>query len=242
MKRNFTPEELLTRWEYRREIQNVVGKMTQSYLMMEEAEIYNRYWSTRDDVCLGVNTGWYSGKEAVSGYYAAFGRKIALASKILTEIFPEKLGGKTEEELYGVGQLGIKPADTFVIEIAEDGATAKGLWSLHGTYADMTPSGPVAYWDWGYYCIDFIYEDGAWKIWHLQYLNDINNPNGGSWTEPPVSYPEDPKWEAMKSFEFPAPNVPCTLREAYYPGRPFTESPPLPEPYETFADTFSYGM
>jgi hypothetical protein len=46
----------------------------------------------------------------------------------------------------------------------------------------------------------------------------------------------------MKDFKFPEPNVPAVLREAYYPGRPFTESPALPEPYETFAETFSYGI
>jgi hypothetical protein len=240
--RNFTPEELLTRWESRRELQNIMGKLTQSYLMMEEAQIYDRWWSQREDVCLGINTGWYNGKAAVKGYYEALGQKIALASKVIRDTFPEKLSGKTEEELYGVGQLGVKPADTFVIEIAGDGQTAKGLWSLHGTYADITPSGPVSYWDWGYYCVDFINEDGAWKIWHMQNLNDILSPTGGDWADAPLTFPEDPHFAPMKDFKFPEPNVPAVLREAYYPGRPFTESPALPEPYETFAETFSYGI
>lgn len=242
VKRSFTPEELLTRWEARREIQNVMGKMTQSYLMMEEALIYDRWWSRREDVCLGVNTGWYKGAEAVKGYYDALGEKIALASRVIAKAFPEKLAGKTEEELYGVGQLGVKPADTFIIEIAGDGQTAKTLWSLHGTYADITPSGPVSYWDWGYYCADFILEDDCWKIWHMQYLTDINSPTGGDWTAEPLSFPEEPEFAAMKDFVFPKPNVPAVLRENYYVGRPFTETPALPEPYETFAETFSYGI
>jgi len=242
MKRNFTPEELLTRWESRREIQNVIGKVSQSYLMMEEAQIYDRFWSCREDVCLGVNDGWYAGAEAVKGYYDALGQKIQLASDIIATVFPEKLSGKTREELYGVGQLGVKPVDTFIIEIAADGQTAKGIWSLHGTYADMTPSGPVSYWDWGYWCVDFIYENGAWKIWHMQDLKDINNPTGGDWAAEPLTFPEEAAFAPLKEFQFPAPNVPAVLRETYYPGRPFQESPPLPEPYETFADTFSYGM
>ncbi len=242
MKRTFTPEELLTRWEIRRELQNIMGKLSQSYLMMEEAQIYDRWWSRREDVCLGVNSGWYSGAAAVREYYNALGRKIALASDILAEVFPEKLAGKTKEELYGVGQLGVKPIDTFVIEIAGDGQTAKGLWSLHGTYADMTPSGPVSYWDWGYYCVDFLPEDGTWKIWHMQDLKDINSPTGGDWAAEPLTFPEDPHFAPLKDFRFPAPNVPVQLRSSYYPGRPFTESPPLPEPYETFAQTFSYGI
>lgn len=242
MVRKFTPEELLSRWEARREIQNIMGKLSQSYLMMEEAQIYERWWSRREDVCLGVNSGWYNGAEAVKGYYDALGEKIALASDIIAKTFPEKLAGKSKEELYGVGQIGIKPIDTFIIEIAGDGQTAKGIWSLHGTYADITPSGPVSYWDWGYYCVDFVCEDGAWKIWHMMDLKDINNPTGGDWTEEPLTFPEDANFAPMKDFKFPQPNVPAVLREEYYPGRPFTETPPLPVPYETFAETFSYGI
>lgn len=242
VKRSFTSEELLTRWEHRRAIKNIMGKLTQSYLMMEEAEIYNRWWSKRADVCLGVNTGWYSGAEAVRGYYDALGAKIQLASDIIAKAFPEKLAGKTRDELYGVGQLGVKPVDTEIVEIAGDGKTAKGIWSLHGTYADMTPSGPVSCWDWGYYCVDFVLEGDDWKIWHMQYLTDINNPTGSDWAGTHTVFPEDKNFAAMKAFHFPEPNVPMTLRENYYPGRPFTETPPLPEPYETFAETFSYGM
>ena len=240
--KNFTPEELLTRWEWRRELQNIIGRLTQSYLMMEEAQIYDRWWSKREDVCLGVNTGWYAGKDAVKGYYDAIDKKIRLASRLIAAEFPDKLSGKSDEELYGVGQLGVRPADTFIIEIAEDGETAKGIWSIHGTFADITPSGPVSKWDWGYLCVDFIRAEDGWKIWHMQDLQDINTPTGGDWAAEPLSFPEEPGFAAMKDFVFPAPNAAEVLRESYYPGRPFTESPRLPEPYDTFENTFSYGM
>lgn len=240
--KTFTPEEMLTRWEARREIQNVMGKVSQSYLMMEEAQIYDRWWSKREDVCLGVNEGWYQGKDAVKGYYDALGRKIQLASDIIAATFPDKLGGKTREELYGVGQLGVKPIDTFVIEIAGDGQTAKGLWSLHGTYADMTPSGPVSYWDWGYWCVDFLLEDGAWKIWHMLDLHEVDKRQGLNLTDLEPALPEDPAFAEMASVVYPAFTVPCVLRETYRADRPFSPSPRVPEPYRTFADTFSYGV
>ena len=242
MKQAFTPEQRLTRWEIRRELQNIMGRLSQSYLMMDEATIYDRWWSKREDVCFGVNDGYYSGAEAVSGYYAALGRRIALASRLIAEKFPEKTSGKTEEELYGVGQIGIKPVDTFVIEIAEDMLSAKGIWSVHGTYVDITPQGPVSYWDWGYYCVDFIPEDGEWKIWHMQYLLDINSPTGDDWAKAPLTFPPEEAFAQMAEVPIPAPNVPCVLRKTYSPDRPFTESPPLPEPYASFAETFSYGM
>jgi len=33
-----------------------------------------------------------------------------------------------------------------------------------------------------------------------------------------------------------------TVRAYYTPDRPITEAPAIPEPYETFADTFSYAV
>ena len=46
----------------------------------------------------------------------------------------------------------------------------------------------------------------------------------------------------MKDFRYAEPDVPCTLREEYSAERPFAPSPRLPEPYTTFAETFSYGI
>jgi hypothetical protein len=39
----------------------------------------------------------------------------------------------------------------------------------------------------------------------------------------------------------PQPNIPGILRQYYTPDRPLTPPPKLPEAYETFSDTFSYG-
>ena len=242
MDRTLSAEVLLTRWEDRRAIQNIIGKLTQSYLMMEEGQIFDRWWSSREDICLGVNDGWYAGRASVQGYYAALDAKISLASRLITACFPEKLSGKSEEELYGVGQIGIRPADTSIIEVASDGQTAKGIWSVHGTGTHIGTAGPVSYWDWGYLCVDFIHEEDGWKIWHLQDLQDINTPTGYDWTQPAHEFDDHPAFAEMADFTFPAPDVAVTLRQAYTPGRPFAAAPRLPEPYDTFAETFSYGM
>ena len=241
MSRNFTPEELLTRWESRREIQNVMGKVSQSYIMMEEAQIYDRFWSKREDVCLGVNEGWYAGAAAVQGYYDAMGEKIRLASDLIAKAFPEKLSGKTTEELYGVGQLGVKPIDTFVIEIAEDGETAKGIWALRNTYSAITPRGPESYWQWGWVAADFVREETGWKIWHLLILNDVHVQAGLQYYEADKPYPPVPGFEDMAEFRMPEPNVKVTLREPYSPNRPRTPAPEVPKPYETFDPACSYG-
>ena len=55
-------------------------------------------------------------------------------------------------------------------------------------------------------------------------------------------FPEVSAYADMAGFRMPEPTVPVTLMENYYTDRPFTKSPRVPEPYETFAETFSYGM
>lgn len=244
-KRQFTAEELLGRWEDNREIQNIMGKLSMHYALRREDKVFEEYWSSRDDICLGVNEGWYSGKAAVKGFYDALRERTLLTSKLIKEYFPKTLGDKTEEEVYGVGLMSYKPLDTAIVEIAGDGQTAKGIWYCRGSYDELTSAGPVAYWEWSYYAVDFVWEDGEWKIWHLLNVYDVNTPGGDNWgkgSEEWTKFDEIEAFAAMKDFKMPEPNVKTTLREYYHVMRPFTPTPEPPEPYETFAETFSYGM
>lgn len=124
-KKQFTAEQLLTRWEIRREVQNIMGKYSQSYCIKQEGAL-PQFWSGRDDISLGLNQGYYIGQAAVNGYYAAIEAETKLASQLIAARFPQKLQGKTEEELFGVGQISYRPIDTAVIEVADDLADRKG--------------------------------------------------------------------------------------------------------------------
>jgi hypothetical protein len=106
---------------------------------------------------------------------------------------------------------------------------------------DFTVGGPVSYWEWSFFAVDFIHVGEQWKIWHMQYLMDIDSPCGKSWAKPFEGYPDAPGFEKMASFSMPAPTYPVCLRELYHPNRAFQAAPQLPEPYDTFANTFSYG-
>ena len=46
----------------------------------------------------------------------------------------------------------------------------------------------------------------------------------------------------LADFAYPPYTVEKKLREYYTPQRPHTDAPPIPQPYDTFADTFSYGI
>ena len=45
----------------------------------------------------------------------------------------------------------------------------------------------------------------------------------------------------MKEVTLAQPNVPMDLRALYTGSRPFAKLPKVPEPYDTFEHTFSYG-
>ena len=67
--RQLNSEALLTQWEKRRALQNLMVRFfSQDYLMRRENNMYATYWSKADDVCLGVNNGYYQGAAAVKEY------------------------------------------------------------------------------------------------------------------------------------------------------------------------------
>ena len=136
----------------------------------------------------------------------------------------------------------IRSLDNAIIEVAGDGKTAKGFFYVFGLVTDISERGPISNWILGTVCMDFVYENGQWRILHMQYLEDIDRPAGSDWgkKELPV-FPDLPEFEALRGLEPPKPNVPCVLHESYSGTRAKTQMPRLPEPYQTFAETFSYG-
>ena len=240
--KEFTPMELLERLEWRREIRNVMGRISHDYAIKQEAQVYDRYFSRREDVCLGLNNGYYKGAAAVKGYYDALGEEIRLSSSLIAKMFPRELEGKTEDELYGVGMISYLPFESQVIEIADDGQTAKGIWNVRGSTSRLTAAGPVANWIFGWAAVDFVLEDGEWKILNLLLLYNVDHQCGVGFTEPEKVFEPVPEFAPMADFHLPEPNVPMTVMETFRPDRPRTRSPRCPEPYTTFADTFSYGI
>ena len=234
-------EELVGRWEERREIKNLMGRYAVSFLLKREKTMFEDFWSRRADVSMGLNDGWYVGREAIANWFAAIDQATALKAKLLKADLPDKLRDQDDASLYGIGDFDVNPLGTPVIELADDLQTAKGIWYSQGSKADVTEAGPVSYWTFGVFAVDFVCEDGAWKIWHLQYLEDVKCLCGQSWAAEQTPFPENPAFAALKDVKLPEPTVKVTLREYYSPSRPLAKLPRLPEPYATFADTFSYG-
>jgi hypothetical protein len=83
------------------------------------------------------------------------------------------------------GEYIMHTQETPVIEVAGDGKTAKGLWysiglSIRGQVDSSGKTSVGSGWMWEKYGVDFIKEDGKWKIWHLINLMDQGPVESGS--------------------------------------------------------------
>jgi hypothetical protein len=90
--------------------------------------------------------------------------------------------------------------------------------------------------------VDFVREETGWKIWHMQCLTEIDTLCGSDWTKPPKPVQDRPEFAKLKEAAVPGPNHPAPLHTPWSEKRLKADLPPLPRPYRTFADTFSYGM
>lgn len=236
-----TAEQQIDLWENQREIKNLMGRFSFAILFKEEQSIFDRFWSRREDVCYGVNSGWYSGPDAIQDYYKALDAKRRKADEIKLKRFPKAF--ENQNDVFGIGSMDVKPLGSELVEIAGDGRTAKGMWWCHGQYLDDTPTGPITRYTCGMYAVDFVREDDAWKIWHMQYLEEINCACGSRWWgKPTKEYRTFPEFAEMSEIVLPEPNIPETLREYYSTERKFQRFPAAPRPYFTFDETFSYGV
>ena len=212
-------------------IANIMGRFTFLNCYKQNARQFEE-WS-KNEPTLTLNEGKYIGYEAVKGFMVDYNEEqTRWANEVMRKLYPEELGGKSDEEIWAVGSNTVLNFTTPLIEVAFDGQTAKGMWYIYGSTTEVYSTGPKAAWNFGRCAVDFIKEDGVWKIWHMIIFTDIQSPVKGNWGRD--------KMYAHEGVEIPAP----TEVKHYYTGygEDFISmvAPDLPEPYDTFANTFSY--
>jgi hypothetical protein len=145
---------------------------------------------------LAFNDGVYRGAAAVKEYYDACAAQRAGGGTDAEEV-PQGTGRHEREEIYGSPLQG-EASGLPLVRCASDGHTAKGMWYCLAptTTGDLRP---VAHWT-GVFPADFVREDGAWKIWHMQYLNDVDCICGQRWGKEPKALPEREEFMALKEF------------------------------------------
>ena len=241
-KQEYTAEQLADRWLDLREIQNLVGRYAYDELFKRQGTMYENYWTKQHEPEYITNAGGYRGEAAVRGWFEAYAGNTEKTSALIQSLFPDYLGKKSRQELHGVGTCDMASLFSPVIELSGDGETAKGVWMAWHSDNEVYAYGPYSWYDYGVFAADFIREDGAWRIWHLREISDLRAPMGQQFTESWTLPEEKPEFAALGELRLPEPTDPVCLREPYSPERETKPLVRIPEPYERFADTFSYGL
>ena len=139
------------------------------------------------------------------------------------------------------GQMMQHMLATPIIEVAGDGATAKGVWMSPGHEARVLDGKLTAMWVWGTYGVDFIKEDAQWKIRNNHVYLNIITPFDVPWTAEkpgdagdigdifPPGLPDEYK-----------PNRPSTYTWMYSPSAVMELVPVPPEPHDTYDPSTDY--
>lgn len=242
MAKLYTTEQLADLWEDVHEIENMMGRRAFHILLRQDKKTWEDCWCRKaPDPCLGSDRGYYRGYDALEAWFSANEKLTARKAELARLKYPEELADKTDEELFGVGSLNVNSLSTPVIEVAEDRQTAKGLWYCMDHVVDYTATGRHGTLCWGRLGVDFIREDGQWKIWHMVFVPDFNARPGTDWTKPLPNEELDPIFAPLADFELPACNVEAGFC-AYHGTRPILTLPQVPKAYRTFDETFSYGV
>ena len=134
------------------------------------------------------------------------------------------------------GELFMHTLTTPLIEIAGDGQTAQAMWYTPGFTTgkgfDAPEDAPLkGEWMYERYAIDFIKEDGEWKIWHFFVGTDFSFEAGTEYFEremPPMGE-RKPERGVLR-----IPNL-------YTSKYGWSAYPHFPQPYETWTPEISYG-
>ena len=226
-----------------REIQNLMSRRAYYHGASDQASEIDLY-AQRTDSSFCQNQGCRVGVDNIrQAFVERFAKVRQLQLKQLHELYPQIQ--ETEEWMH-TGNFQTHTLSTPIIEIAEDGQTAKGMWYTPGAIAwpNTEAHAMDASWIWEKYAVDFIKEEGAWKFWHVMVLTDFvvgfdktlqvaeveDAPEGAEGSESTgeviPALPRDVNWNIYQ------PLAPTTVPRVF---------PPMPEPYDTFANTFSYG-
>ena len=240
--KQLTLEEKVQRALDYQEVQNVASLHEYYHAVFWHKEEYENIWAKKaEDISWTNNSEKYEGRESFKRFYvdaAEFMKKMGLEA--IHKMRPEI---EVKPENYGTGLLTCHTLTTPVIQIAGDGKTAKGIWMSWGHLTSPGEGKMERTWAYEKYGIDFIKEDGEWKIWHLHTYVDFYSPVDGDWTNPATNMASNKERSDAAPSEDRGPFRP-DKRGVFYIGYSPTTIPKMepkpPVPYYTFSETFSY--
>ena len=232
--RTYTDEELIRRvWDVE-DIKTLMNRRVYLQAADLRQQELDTLWvsdpARQASASYGSNWGYYIGMDAIRDHY------VTKHESDLTAQQAENGAAETN-----LGNLYAHPVSTGLVELAEDGATAKGLWYRIGNECRALPDGTAdARWILGKIAADFVREPDGWRIWHIVVSVDVDCEAGHSWGEYPVY--EDWSADSQNPIrrEFGTPTLEVLTHDVTfnwwddYPAMP-------PKNYKTFTDDISYG-
>jgi hypothetical protein len=180
--------------------------------------IYVDLWAKRDDDCLMMPWGVYDGYDS---FYRCY-----------REEHGDRDDPGMDEDLKGAFMM--HQMDTEVIEVAEDGQTARGVWISPGHETCGDPLKAKGTWCWGKYQVEFIKENGVWKFWKLRLYPLFIAPYNQSWAELKPYDPDEVLEEAPIQVDRKVVGETWNYSpQAVYPA----SEPEPPLPYATYEPT-----
>jgi hypothetical protein len=214
----FTVEEGVQRSLDYEEVQKVAG-MHEYYhtALRHEAEL-NDIWAQEHEVTWKNNTDYYVGWDNLYTFYVTdlqshITQCLKAANAIDSSI-------EITDDNKGAGMLWYHMLMSPVIEVAGDGQTARGVWMSFGTVTEPNGTSMTAQWTCETYGIDFVKENGKWKIWHLRLHVYFYSNVDGHWYNT-------------------SDNQAASDAGTYFTGyslHKIAEAAEIPEPYNTWAD------
>ena len=212
----------LERLEAQEACRNLMGKYSYYHTAFRNRE-YIDLWAKRDDDLLAMPWGDYHGFEGVKACYM------------------KDHGDRNDPATLAMlkGAVMMHTMNTEIIEVAADGQTAKAAFFSdgHETYIEGRVPGfydpsvepvPHAEWCWGAYAVDFIRDNGEWKIWHMRLYPISKSEYGESWVDAAQPTPDD--------YTFTSGDRSSRMWH-YSPDEVYPENQPaIPWPYEKFED------
>lgn len=194
------------------QINNIMGRYA-FYYQAQEYMTCADLWARRDDSMVDVGLGVYTGYEDIKKAY--------------------------RKESVGHGLFRIHLMTSPVIEVAEDGKTARGVFFSPGIdTAPFGPKGGSASWCWIKYGADFIKEDGTWYLWHFMAYGLFHSDYYQSWLDKPK---QGLNFQCFAPPGQPRPPMPDRHDWHYSVDRLPELDPVPPKPYESWDEAFPLG-
>lgn len=199
------------RLEALQDCRNLMGKYSYLHTEFRNAQ-YVELWAKRDDCLLTMPFGKFIGWEGVRHCYV--------------DMHGSRYNAEDAKAIKGLMMM--HEMCTEVIEVADDGKTAKGIWITPGHETAPSPGKDKGSWCWGKYEVEFIKEDGVWKFWKMILYPLFLTPIDRSWGEPQLEMGgTQPLPEGCEPLDKPFWTYGA---DSVYP----ENEPAMPYPYESY--------